>query len=566
MSFIALTTAETDSKSPLDDLLFQKIKDNFDDLNSRVIAAGAAPFAYEVQGKLIRLTNYMRSIGGMVINKEFTPTLCRFGLKKSGLSDLEFDIRQHTQLNIPITQISHQYSATTSSISRRGSALNTQSISRAGAQIATQSITHAKAANNIQSIILLGDIAGLGNDLVQINLAVTIDSDTVVGDSAVIASASSGGNNGTFTILDKNRAGGNNIVISNASGVAQTSAAGTVQLKIMSYNFTNPVDTTVYVAGYSVQFASHTSGANDGAYTIFAVNSGGNNILVKNSAGVTQGGAVGSADTNLFKFNMSTSVSSTDYIVGEKALTASHSTGANNGSFTIAAVNLGGNNVVLNVPGGATQGGVAGTVNTYRWDYNLPSDPTSQVSVGYNMHMSGHSSSVNDGDFVVKALTASTIVVYNESGATQGGSAGLIATHRKLVKFASDQASNFTTLSFIEMQACADTSYNYYFATSPFSVLEINRGGGSNYNVVIENASGTAQDSPAGYVQVEMKSIFNANPVLASDTTSLEGNQNLTDSSTDFITSLVIAVNTPLMLYITDLPSGDPRDFSVILT
>src|SRR3982751_5658510 len=132
MSFTALANAEVDAKSPMDDLLWGKVQADLDDLNSRVIAAGAAPFQYEVQGKLIRLTNYKRSIAMGVVNKEFTPTACRYLLKKSGSSALGFDLRYHTSPRTAITAISHQYNAATSSISRRGSALSTQSISRAG--------------------------------------------------------------------------------------------------------------------------------------------------------------------------------------------------------------------------------------------------------------------------------------------------------------------------------------------------------------------------------------------------------------------------------------------------
>ncbi|OQA04088.1 MAG: hypothetical protein BWY68_00519 [bacterium ADurb.Bin400] len=564
MAFIALTTAETDAKSPLDDALFLKIKDNFDDLNSRVIAAGAAPFVLELQGRLTYITDTKRSVCSAIVNKEFVPLLCRFILKKSGTSGtLAFDIRKHTMPKTAITGIDHQYTAATSSISIQGSALNTQSIARATAQISTQSISHAKAAKNVLSIILLGDVEGLGNDMVQYNLDATIDSDTLVGDFVTFASCATAANNGSFPIADKNRGGGFNIVVKNPNGVAQVGTGGTSQEKIMAYTFLNPVD-TLFTPTYTVDFASHTDPLNDGDFTIYAINQAGNNIWIKNPVGVTQGGVAGTANTNLWKFNLSGAASTTDYIVGEAALTASHSSSVNNGDLTIVGVNVGGNNLVLHNASGTVQGGVAGTINTNRFAYNLPTDPTSQVSVSDTVYFSGHTSSANDGTFTVKAVTSSTIVVYNTSGVVQGGSAGNVYTTRKLVKFAADQSANYTTDSYIEMQGLSDKTYNYYYSRAPFRVLQVNRGGGANYNVVIDHPTGLNQESPAGYVQVEMKSIFTTTPSLTVDVTAQEPNQNIKAVSTD-LSATTIPVQTPLMLYITEHMEGDPRDLTVIL-
>ncbi len=564
MSFTSLADAEVDAKSPMDDLLWAKVQDDLDDLDSRVIAAGSSPHHFILNGKLSNLADQYRSVAQAVVMKETQLSQFRACLKKSGTAGLlALDIRKTTSPKTVITAISHQYTAATSSIARKGSSLPTQSISRATSQISTQSITHAKAANNVQSIILLGTVDNLGTNIVQYNLASSIDSDTLVGDSVVFASCTTGANNVTGTILEKNRGGGNNLVISNAAGVAQTGVAGTAQIKIMSYNFTNPVD-AYFIAGYSAKFASHTSGNNDGDLTIYAVNSGGNNLWIKNSTGVVQGGAAGTADTNLFKYNMTTSVSTTDYIVGEKALAASHTSPADDGALYITHVNLGGNNVVLHVQGGVTQAGILGSVNTNRWIYNLPTDPTSQVSVSDTMYMSGHTNVLNDGTFTVMAVTASTVVVYNLSGVAQASTPGNVYTTKKLVQFASDQSAVYTTNSFIEMAGCADPLYNYYYTRAPFRVLQVNRGGGSNYNVVIDNPTAPVQSSPAGYVQLEMKSVFNTAPSIAVDVTGLEPNQNLVASSTDFVSS-TIAAQTPLLLFITTQMSGDPEDLTVTI-
>lgn len=566
MAFTVIDPTQVDAKSPIDDTLMGEIKTDLDDLNTRVVVAGAKPFFLELQGRLQYMSLWKRSICGMILNDAFQPTECRFGLKRSGLSGtLGFDIRKHTTPRVPITGIDHQYSGATTSIAQQGTALNTQSIARNATQIATQSISHAKAAANIQSIILLGLVDNLGANMVQYNLDVAVDADTLNGDSVVFASATTGANNGTFVIVEKNRGGGNNVVVANASGAAQTGAAGTMQIKIMSYNFTNPVDAVNFAGGYSHIFASHTTGANNGTLLVYAVNQAGNNIWVKNATGATQAGVAGTVDTSFWKFTLTGAASVTDYVVGEAAKTASHTTPANNvGALTIILVNSGGNNLVLYNSAGVAQGGVAGTINTNRWKYAMPSDPTSNVSVGQTINATLHTNALNNGVFTVKDISSTTIVVYNTSGIAQASTPGLVASTRKLVKFAADQSAAFSTLSFIEMQGCVDSTYNYSYQIAPFAVLQINRGGGANFNVVIDAPLSPSQASPAGYVQTEMKSIFSVAPSLAVDLTSLEPNQNISSSSSSMVTS-TIAASTPVMLYLTSIPTGDPRDLTVLI-
>lgn len=556
MAYVAITESEVDAKSPLDDALFDKIRQNDIDFDSRLVAAGNSPFVIEVGGKLAPLRGWKRSISIGIVNKAFTPSVCRYFLKQSGTSGtLAFDIRKHTRPNTPITEIAHQYNAATSSIAQQGSAINTQSIARATAQISTQSITHAKSAININSII------NVGGNLWQYNLASALSADDLVGDSIVVASATSGGNNGTFVIVEKGRSGGNNFVVSNASGVAQTGAAGTAQSKIMSYNYTNPVNSQ-FAATETVVMASHSTGANNGTFTIYAVNNGGNNIWVKNATGATQGAAAGTADCNRWIFTYGSAVSTTDYIVGEKAKMASHSNANNNGNFTITAVNSGGNNLIVHNSVGVTQGGAAGNALPNRWKYNLPTDPTAQVSAGDTMYMSGHTSANNNGTFTIKETTSSTVVVYNESGVAQASTPGNVYTTRKLVKFSSDQSATYTTSSYIEMVGCPDGTYNFCGGRAPYRVLQVNRGGGSNYNVVVDVPTGSAQSSPAGMVAVEMKSIFSSAPSISASVVGLTPNQNIEGSSTS-IDATVISAQTPLMLYITSMMLGDPRDLMV---
>lgn len=565
MAFISLSLETTDAKSPIDDDLWKKVKDNFDDLNSRVIAAGAKLVPFQAAGKLSQVSDQRRSVDVIFVNDEFLPSRVRWALKRSGLTgNFAFDIRKHTSPNTSIASIAHQYSASTQSIAQTGTPISTQSISRHVAQIATQSITHAKAAKNIQSIVLLGDLDDIGNSLVQYNLNTTVDADTVIGDGIVFAGCSNAANDGTFTIVEKNRSGGNNVVISNGSGVAQAAAAGTGQLKIMSYNFTNPVD-PFFGAGFSHLFSGHTAGANNGTFLVYALNSGGNNLWVKNNAGVTQGGAVGAADSNAWRFVFSLAVDTTNYVVGEKAKTSSHSSGGNNaGALEIIAVNSGGNNLVLYNPNGVVQGGIAGTTNTNRWTYAMPSNPNADISVGDNVFLSGHTTPANDGTFAAKQVTTGAVIIYNEAGVAQGGAAGTLATSRKVISFTSDQSAVYSTLSYIEMRGVVDDSYNTFYTRSPFQVVQVNRGGGANFNVVIENAAGAAQPTPSGFIHSEMRSIFNASPSFPAEAIGLQPEENVQGTSTDLIAAAIPA-GTPLMLYITEWQGGDPRDLSVFL-
>jgi hypothetical protein len=569
MSFIALTTAETDAKSPMDDDLWKKVKDNFDDLDSRVITAGAKTFNLELWGQLSFMARYRRSVCFGILNEEFQPSRTRFMLKKSGTSGtLAFDIRRQTSPETPIIGIDHQYTAATSSIAQAGASLSTQSIVRATTQILTQSITHAKATKAVQSIILLDGVLGLGVNLVQYNLDTSLDSDTLVGDGIVFASCTNAANNGTFTIVEKNRGGGFNVVISNVAGVAQTGIAGNGQVKIMSYNFTNPVDSN-FAAGFFHEFSAHTTGSNNGDLLVYAINQSGNNVWVKNNTGAAQAGVAGALDTNFWVFALTVAASTTDYIVGEFAKTAAHTSGGNNaGALQIIAVNSGGNNLVLYNINGVTQGGIAGNINTNRWIYALPSDPSSQITAGDTVNLTGHTTAANNGVFPVKEVNraaSNNIVIYNEAGVAQGGAVGTTSTTRKLVKFSSDQSAVYTTNSFIEMkQVVDDTNYNLRNSLAPFRVLQINRGGGANFNVVIDVPTGGSQASPSGYIQLEMKSIFTSAPTLSSDVTGLEANQNPVGTSTSFVVGAIPA-QTPLALYLTSVPSGDPKDLTVSL-
>lgn len=555
-----IAASQTDAKSPVDDNLMDSIRLNLEYLDS-LFATGAAIFNIQLNGPMNAYRTSRKALDFSPLFGEFQPGFVRTILKKSGASgNLKFDIRRHVATKTPITEIAFQYDAATQAISNVAPNLATQSITRSTAQIATQSITVAKATLSVTSIIFIGE------NKWRYNLSSTPDADWSVGSSVLISGASNANNNGTFQIVEKNNSGFNSIVVRNNIGVAQTNTAGTLQLQLFSYDFANPVSTE-FVVGEIATFLAHTSALNNGSFVVAKVNAGGNNVQVYNPVGVVQGAAVGTADVNRWKYGLLSPSSGPDFTVGEKAKMSGHTTPANNGNFSITALNLDTSNVVVYNPLGVVQGGVAGNINTNRWIYSLPTDPSAQISVNDTVQQESHTAAANNGVFAVVQVNRSlvnNIVVYNELGVAQAGIAGNTRTTRKIVKFATDQAAFYTTLSFIEIVGCPDSLYNYNDYKSQFSVLEINRGGGANFNVVINAPLATNQLSPAGYIALEAKSIFTSTPSIAVDVTSLEPNQMLSNTFTNIVPGLIPAA-TPLGLYILEIPLGSAEDFSVTI-
>lgn len=566
MAFVALTAAETDAKSPVDDLLFGKVRDNFDDLNSRLIAAKTFPYDYRINGPLSFINpryGYRKRLDGALISGIQTLTFAKLYCETPGvLGALSVDIRKYKKTDTPITSILRQYNGAINSISQIAPSIATQSITRATAQIATQSITRFKAALNITSIILLG------NNLVRYNLSSAPDSDWTSASSVLIASATTGANNGTFTIVRTNDDGGNNIVITNASGVAQTGAAGNINLNLWSYNYVNPVSTE-FTAGENVLLASHTAGGSDGSLPIYAINNGGNNIIVNSSSPVAQAGVAGTADVQRWTFTYASAVPS-DFVAGEYARMAGHTSGGNNADLLITAINSGGNNIIVYNTSGVLQGGVAGTANTTRWVYALASDPSSQVSATDTIVIASATTAANNGVFTVKQVNRSAtnnVVVSNVNGVTQVGAAGTVASARILVAFSSDQSAVYTTSSNIEISETVANVLNAGY----YDVLQVNRGGGSNYNVVISNTAAVEQVSPAGRIMTESKSVLAAPLTLAFPTsgTNTVNNSALQIAATTSMSSEAvfssgdIAAGAVLAVDIISIPSGNISDIVI---
>lgn len=503
-----IASTQTDAKSPVDDNLMDSIRLDLDYLDTSIVSIQSFDYQFKMNGPLSALTpayGVYKRLDGAMVAKQQTFQFVRLYAEIPGTTGtLEIDLRKYLKTNTPITAIAKQYSASINSISQVAPALATQSISRVTSQINTQSITFFKPTINITSI------TNIGNNLSRINLASAVDSAYVAGDVITVAGATNAANNGQFLVSRINDDGLNNLVVINGSAVDQNSASGTIQLMAFSYNYTNPVSSQ-FVAGESAVFAGHTTGGNNGTLNIFAVNQSGNNIIVKNNTGSTQAGVAGTADVCRWVYTYSASVPS-DFVVGERAQMAGHTAGGNNGNFLIVAVNSAGNNIVIVNNAGVAQGGVAGTANTTRWVYALPTDPSTQFVVGQSCVTSGTTSGANSGTFAVvqiNRLSTNNIVVSNVSGVAQAGSAGTLAHERTIISFGSDQSTIYTTASNVEVTGTVSTANQGYF-----DVVEVNRGGGANYNVVVINRASVAQSNPVGRIAIESKSIFATRPTL----------------------------------------------------
>lgn len=551
------------AKAPVDEYLMTSIKYNLEYLDSQIASAGGVTFNWNINGKITRLDKFKKALDTSVNYSDFAPQAMRAVLKRSGISGtLKFDLRKLATPKTPIIEVAHQYAAATQSIARAASAINTQSIARTIAQVSTQSISYAKGAGSITSII------NVGGNLWRYNLGATVlDSDWRVGEYVIVSGASNANNNGTFEIVEVNQSNYGDVVVNNASGVAQTSSGGTVNLLLMSYNYANPMDAD-YVPGEKASFGGHTGASNNGLFDIYKVNEGGNNLWVYNQTGVLQAGVAGNVNVERWIYSYASPVSTEHYSIGETALMASHSTASNNGNKAIVDLNRGGNNIVIaNTLAGAVQGGAAGNASPNRFVYAMPTNPSSQVQVGDSFSMEGHTNPANNGIFnivFVNIGASNNLIIHNVDGVAQGGAAGNARSSRKLLKFTADQSSVYTTDSFIEIEGVqASGDYNNIRTIGQHEVLEVNRGGGANFNVVISVPGGQSQTNEAGHITTEAKSIFTVLPEIPISKTGNSADKILKFHSTNIVAGDIEAT-TPVLLYLLEVPEG-AEDLSVIL-
>lgn len=195
-----------------------------------------------------------------------------------------------------------------------------------------------------------------------------VPSDFVVGEKVRFASHTTGANNGDFEIKAAN-SGGNNIIISNASGVAQGAAAGNANTLRWKYSFGSDPSTNVQV-GDSLVMASHTNANNNGTFTVVQVNNlTANNVVIYNALGVAQAGAVGNVTHTdkvvSFSSDQSLIYSTDSYVELMGCPDSTYNMNNQTLPYKVKEVNRGGGanyNIVIKVPTGSAQSTPAGLV------------------------------------------------------------------------------------------------------------------------------------------------------------------------------------------------------------
>ena len=510
-----IAPTQTDVKSPIDQQLMDALRLNQEYLDAQLSAGSSAGIiAFRVNGPLIAIKNTLslgsgKKLDGGVITSAVTFTNARLYLENGGTSGaLEVDVYRHKDVQHAIEKILAQYSGATQAIGRLGSSLATQAISQATPTINTQQITKPKASVNISSIADMGN----GDFLYTFSGTSALDSDYEVGDYITFSGCTDPANDGEFQIKNVNYNGLPSVVVNNALGVAQNSAAGTGSLSLYEYTYLAVVDDDI-AAGEDIILAGHTHAGNNGTFTIYKTNQGGNNIWLKYAGGDVQAGVAGTAQCTRFSYVFSVLPDDTQYIVGEKAEMSGHTNPANDGKFIIRKVNDGGNNIVVSNTVGVSQGGAAGNVDTLRWLYSTPSDASADVTVGDFIKLENHTDPANDGLFEVKFInrfTANNLEIYNENGVVQAGVAGDIISALKVIAFREDYAASYVVdKSKVALEGIVALTDNIYHE---FDVKEINRLSASSYNIVIYAPDLSLQDTASGRVAREARTIFTDRP------------------------------------------------------
>jgi hypothetical protein len=554
-----IAPSQTDAKSPVDDDLMDSIREDLNYLYG-LYSNTAAAYEFRVNGPLAALIDgkaKRADIGYLSFDQAFTKI--KASLSKPGTSGtLELDLRKVSQISVPIMSLLPKFSGSTQSITRASSSLSTQTIAQAAAPQAVQSISAFKSALNINRIYQVS-----GNTWAIVTSA-DMDADWSSG-HVYVTGATSGGNNGTFPIVSVASNGSYRLIfITNASGAAQSSAAGTVQLSAVKYALSNPADANAFAAGETMTVASCTAPVHNGTLTIYSINSGGSNVVVKSSAfagNFTQGSAAGTLSCHRWVYNFSATPSSTYYVVGETLNAASHTSGSNDGA-ALPIKRINGNAITVLNASGLAQGGAAGTVQPNYWVYAFSSIPAGSIATSDGVNLEGHSNSVNDGSLSVKVISGNNVTVYNASGVAQGAAAGTLTTHKKYISFTADQSSILSVGKWLEISDCTDDEYNSSESHRlGFPITEVNFGGGANYNAVIDVPDGSSINNPDGYVFAYSETLLTE--TLAMDFDSVPLNSWITTVSDEIFIEQTLAEDTLVALYILETPAGDPRDLLV---
>jgi hypothetical protein len=551
--------ASSITNTPANGLTSTNVQSAINELQSSITAltsSSASPvFQWNVNGSLSLLGSSIKRIDGSSSYKSFIPTSVKAICQKGGLTGiLTIDVRKHQSLNAPIVSIMPVFQATLSSVAASTTAISTQSIVAHNSTLSTQSVSRFKSALNVQSVVKTQATNGW-----KYNFSGSLlDSDYQVGKYVVVAGCSNAANNGTFQILEINHGNFPSIVVTNASGVVQTSAAGTLDLQLFSFNFLSAVPSD-FVSGDSFIASSHTNANNNGTFTIYKINQSGNNLLAYIDAGVVQGTVTGSINSCLWKYTYASAVSSTYFVVGQKAKMSSHTNAANNGNFIIRNLNASGNNIVVYNPAGVAQAGVAGNANSNLWIMNFSSSPVGLISANDYVKFEGSTTTANNGTFKALSVGANFVVVYNESGAVQSSSGAVFTTKFKATMNSTTASLGITTDSKVEFLQTAGSTFIETSADLGYQVLSV----GTSDFVFEERLATTSdfQSTPCGYISIESKSILSAPISINSDLVGVYQKELVSASSS--ANGSVVSADAWLGIWVTSNFTSGGQDLSV---
>lgn len=508
-----ISAEQTKAKEPLDEDLIDGIRLNLERINddaTEALEAAGGNISFKVNGRLGRASFPLQKSDGAFITDRRKITKAQAWVKDDGGGGtLSFDINRRKLLNLGIDRIEALFTASIQQIARASTDLLTQSVDRASSSLLTQSVGYLLDDININSII---NITGTQY---RINLDGTGLLDTSlysVGDFIKLDGTDDSTNDGIFEILEVNRDNAYNLVLNIPSGANQLIAQGTARALIAVYTFPAAVEAQAFAVGEQVNFTGHTNAVNDGDYDIFAINSGGNNIVIKRVTDlVEQPAPAGEARTYRWAYNMLETVNTAAFAVGEDVLIAGHTNAVNDGTFELKEINYNGNNIIIYNTAGTLQPTAAGTVTTYRFVYLLNLNPANSLEVGDTVDIIGATNSANNGNFEVKFLefnATDSFVIYNPAGVDQPLAGGTASKAEFVVVLYEDAAPFFLAgQSQVELKGTQSGSND-----GIFKVTDVNRTNISPFNLVVEIIGGAAQQFPAGQVVTEISSIFTSIP------------------------------------------------------
>jgi hypothetical protein len=295
----------------------------------------------------------------------------------------------------------------------------------------------------------------------------------------------------------------NRFIRTTLTGVVQK---GKIDLNLWSYNY-SAVDSTHYVPGEQALFALHTSAGNNGNLTIYKINQAGNNIWVKNSAGVLQAGVVGNSNVNRWKYFGTYSASWSGH-VGENVKMLLHTTVANNGNFPVRLYEATGL-TVYNIAGVA-QAAAAGNITSNRWKYFVNVATGLTLGGSSTARTQGFTTVANNGSFTVKEIGTDYVTLFNESAVAQitAGCGELVSSMKKLMV---DVDPSVDLVDFIEpyVEINFTEAAIFYAGFADYYTANF----GSNY-IMVEEPSIVRQYGFSGFIEIVSTSIFGAGPTL----------------------------------------------------